>query len=262
MKNRGHTLGKLWGRDWIARRFSGGSATWTRADVRQMFDDIFGDVMVESKAGFLARVYHSTVRWVGGVVHDVADNRRALLPAAAACLLLAGCSGCQSVRDVADWFEGLPAPVELEPDGSPEAPQQPPATPPETPPAASDAIPYASLAWSISRDRPVGSAPAVVARIRAGKLTSGGLSFSWEDAAAAGKALGSSSHDPAQLRAYVFFGGEGGFFDWCSVTRSSRDFKNVQHEFGWDKEDKSRRPVAFFIGSRDGRSRTNIIAFP
>lgn len=254
--------GERWGRDWIARRFSRGSATWTRADVRQMFDDIGGDIMVESKAGFLARVYHSTVRWVGGVVHDVADNRRALLPAAAACLLLAGCSGCQSVRDVADWFEGLPAPVELEPDGSPESPQQPPATPPETPPAASDAVPYASLAWRISRDRPVGSAPAVVARIRAGKLTSGGLTYSWEDAAAAGKALGSSSHDPAQLRAYVFFGGEGGFFDWCSVTRRERDFKNVQHEFGWDKVDKARRPVAFFIGSKDGRSRTNIIAFP
>lgn len=227
-----------------------------------MFDDIMGDIMVESKAGFLARVYHSAVRWVGGIVHDVVDKRRALLPAAAACLLLAGCSGCQSVRDVVDWIEGLPNPVELEPDHAPGESPETPAPSPETPAAASDAVPYASLSWRISRDRPAVAAPAVVAEIRRGALSSGGLTFAWADSAAAGKALGSSSHDPAQLRAYVFFGGEGGFFDWCSVTRGSRDFKNVQHDFGWDKVDKSRRPVAFFIGSKDGRSRTNIIAFP
>lgn len=163
-----YTPGPRWGRDWITRRLSRGSATWTRADVRQMFDDIFGDIMAESKAGLLARVYHSTVRLLGGIVHDLGSNRRALLPAAA-CLVLAAGPGCQSVRDVADWIEGLPAPVELEPDGSPGAPPPPPATPPETPPetppAASDAVPYASLAWRISRDRPAGPSPAIVARI-------------------------------------------------------------------------------------------------
>ena len=132
----------------------------------------------------------------------------------------------------------------------------------EAPRSQDDAVDYSALSWRIGRDQPSVENPQVVARIRAGSISSSKLTFSWEDAAAAGIALGSSTHKPAELRAYVFFGGEGGFFDWCSVTRVERDFHNIQGDWqGWDKVDKARRPVAFFIGSKDGKSRTNIIGW-
>lgn len=259
--------GLFWGRDWVARRFSKGSTTWTRADVRQMFDDIFGDAMVEARSSDFACLYHDVVRLVGGLFHDLSAIKPSLALVAASCVLVSGCAGCATPRDVVEWIEGLPKPVlvpEASADPSTNAPAEVSEPVPVVVPAASpsDAVPYASLTWRITRDRPTVAAPAATAVIRRGSFSSSKLTFSWADPAAAGKALGSSSHDPAQLRAYVFFGGDGGFFDWCSVTRTERGLNNIKGSWqGWDKVDKSRRPVAFFIGSKDGRTRTNIISF-
>lgn len=254
--------GMGWGRDYLSIRFSKGSPTWTRADVRQMFDDIFGDIMVEAGAGWFATAYHNTVRLFGGLFHDIKKKRSAVVFLTVSSLLLAGCF---TPADVADWIEGLPEPVKLPPVESPSVPTNAPAIPPVVVPPVvntADAVPYNTLVWKIGRTQPAVSAPAVTATIRAGKISASQLTFSWTDAKDAGKALGSSTHDPAELRAYVFFGGEGGFFDWCSVTRSERDFNNITGTFaGWDNVNRSRRPVTFFIGSKDGRSRTNIISF-
>lgn len=255
--NEPYAPGPDWGRDWLARRFSKGSAIWTRADVRQMFDNIFGDAMVESGAGVFACLYHSTARVVGGLFHDVLAIRPTLALAAASVLILAGCYGCQTPPDIVDWIEGLPQPVKVDPVDSVGSAEPSPSVP-----TASDAVPYAGLTWRIARTRPSVATPAITALIKKGSLSSNQLTFSWLDTAGAGKALGSSTHDPAELRAYIFFGGEGGFFDWCSVTRSQRDFKNITGTWeGWDKVDRSRRPVTFFIGSKDGKTRTNIISF-
>lgn len=125
-----------------------------------------------------------------------------------------------------------------------------------------DAIDYNSLKWAIGRTKPTVAAPAIVAEIKAGKSTASTLYFSWVDSKAAGVALGSSTHDPAELRAFVFYGTSGGFFDWCSVDRNSRGLENSNGtEWGWPSVDHSQRPLYFFIGSKDGKTRTNIVEF-
>ena len=132
-------------------------------------------------------------------------------------------------------------------------------TNPQTP---KDAIDYNSLKWAIGRTKPTVESPAIVAEIKAGKSTGSTLYFSWVDAKSAGVALGSSTHDPAELRAYVFYSTSGGFFDWVTVTRTSRGLENSNGtEWGWPSVDHSQRPLYFFIGSKDGKTRTNIIQF-
>ena len=254
--------GPNWGRDHITLRFCRRDPNWTRADVRQMFDDIFGDIMVEAGAGWFATAYHNTVRLLGGLFHDIKKKRTAIALATATCVLVAGCF---TPADVADWMEGLPEPVKLPPVESPSVPTNTPAIPPVVVPPVvnpADAIPYSTLVWKIGRTQPAISNPAISATIRPSKLNKNGFTFSWVNAKDAGRALGSSTHDPAELRAYLFFGDEGGFFDWCSVTRGERDFNNIKDSWaGWDKVNRNRRPVYFFIGSKDDRSRTNIIRF-
>lgn len=125
-----------------------------------------------------------------------------------------------------------------------------------------DAVEYSSLKWAIGKASPAVASPAIVAEIKAGKASASTLYFSWVDSKAAGVALGSSTHEPAELRAYVFYGAVGGFFDWCSVTRASRGLENSNGvNWGWPSVDKAQRPLYFFVGSKDGRTRTNIVKF-
>lgn len=129
-------------------------------------------------------------------------------------------------------------------------------------PTYTDAIEYSALNWAIGRTKPTVDAPSIVAEIKANKASGSTLYFSWINAKAAGVALGSKTHEPSELRAYVFYGTSGGFFDWCSVTRTSRGLENSEGlNWGWPKVDKSVRPLYFFIGSKDGQTRTNIIKF-
>lgn len=127
---------------------------------------------------------------------------------------------------------------------------------------AADAVEYSSLTWAIGRDQPTVASPEIVAEIKAENSSASTLYFSWVDSKAAGVALGSKTYEPAELHAYVFFGGNGGFFDFCSVSRISRGLDNANGKnWGWPSVDKSKRPIAFFIGSKDGKTRTNIVEF-
>lgn len=55
----------------------------------------------------------------------------------------------------------------------------------------------------------------------------------------------------------------GGKFDWISVSRTSRDLKNVQSGYGgWNWAEFSHsREFAFCIASKDGKKRSNFIFY-
>lgn len=79
--------------------------TWTEADVRQLFDNIFGDAIRDGGGGWLAsRAYYSGVRLAGGIW-------RSLKRALAVVALMAFCgtllAGCMTPPDIAD-FDNLP----------------------------------------------------------------------------------------------------------------------------------------------------------
>ncbi len=91
-------------RDRIARRAARGSAFWTHADVRLLFDAIFGDAMRKSgAAGFIQRLYYSAVRLFGGIFTGWfgAGASKALL--AAALIGVGAGGGCAEPPDIIDW---------------------------------------------------------------------------------------------------------------------------------------------------------------
>ena len=86
--------GKNFRRDRLARRGANGSTTWSEADVRLLFDTIFGDAMRKSGAcGFIVRLYYSAVRFFGGWFTSIfGANSRLVILAALISSLSAGCT--------------------------------------------------------------------------------------------------------------------------------------------------------------------------
>ena len=105
--------GPLFSRDMFARAYSkiasDGSETWTEADVRQLFDAMFGDTI--RKGGgkpWVVRSYYSVVRWTGGVFRQLSGSAKLLL-LAGSMLAVTGCTGgCMSPPDILDFPEGVP----------------------------------------------------------------------------------------------------------------------------------------------------------
>lgn len=100
------------------------------------------------------------------------------------------------------------------------------------------------------------------ARIKNLKVSSSGMSYSWESGGC--EALGASSeHDASKTLACLFLeDGRGGKFDWISTDRHSRSFHNIDEGYcGWSKSafEKSRK-VWFCICSSNGKLRTNLIS--
>ena len=100
-------------RDWIARIGARGSKTWTKSDVRQLMDMMFGGT-IKAAGGRprVKRLYYTGVRIAGGIAHRI-GQRGAVLVLSAATLGMAGCSGgCMSPPD--DFIEWPDGPPELE----------------------------------------------------------------------------------------------------------------------------------------------------
>jgi hypothetical protein len=100
-------------RDWIAKIGARGSKTWTKSDVRQLLDMMFGGTI---KAGGgrprVQRLYYTGVRLVGDIAHLI-GKRGAVLALCGATLCMGGCSGgCMSPPD--DFIEWPDGPPELE----------------------------------------------------------------------------------------------------------------------------------------------------
>lgn len=82
--------------------------TWTEADVRQMFDQIFGDAIRDGGGSSLVvRGYFSGVRWLGGMWRALKRVFAGWIVCALVVLLLSGCNGCMSPPDIAD-FDNFP----------------------------------------------------------------------------------------------------------------------------------------------------------
>lgn len=251
-------------RDWLARRDSRGSDTWTPADVRLLFDAIFADAADEGGgwAG-VVKLYYNAVRYLGGIFHTSGKLLKGAAPLLL-CAMLSGCSGCLNWSDIADWPEGLPVPEKEEPaapgGGTVETP------PPAQPPAAvdnPDAVDFAKLEWKWGG---FNGANATRSTPRLSSLRSNGsrLFYKW-DVGLSGWGLG---HGDAGAVCAVFFETapgvwQGGKFDWVSTSRSDRELKHVESYSNWPSSGIKlpwRGKVAFVVVSADGRKRSNVVA--
>lgn len=100
------------------------------------------------------------------------------------------------------------------------------------------------------------------ARIKNLKLTSSGMSYSWESGGCEGLGAESASDHTHTLACLFLEDGRGGKFDWISTNRKTRDFKNIREGYnGWSKNafDSSKK-VWFCICSSNGKLRTNLIS--
>ncbi len=97
-------------RDWIAKLGARGSKTWTKSDVRQLMDMLFG-ATIKAAGGRprVKRLYYTAVRIAGGIAHRV-GGRGAVIFLTSATLGMAGCSGgCMSPPDdLLDFPDGPP----------------------------------------------------------------------------------------------------------------------------------------------------------
>ncbi|MGI6158113.1 MAG: hypothetical protein ACOYH4_06565 [Saccharofermentanales bacterium] len=104
-------------RDWVTRLTTPRRyPTWTAADVRQLWDAIFG-AAIRAGGGhsFIVRTYYSGVRWAGGIWRAIKKRRTPLIIAISLATMLAGCNGCMVPPDIAD-FDNLPDMIPIERD--------------------------------------------------------------------------------------------------------------------------------------------------
>lgn len=108
--NEPYAPGANWKRDWVTRLTTPRRhPTWTYADVRQLFDAIFGDAIRDGGGHWLVtRTYYSAVRVFGGIWRAVKTRVPLIITAITLSALLAGCQGCMSPPDIAD-FDNFPA---------------------------------------------------------------------------------------------------------------------------------------------------------
>ena len=129
-----------------------------------------------------------------------------------------------------------------------------------------DAVEFSSLDWCWGGLKAGGAQPADGCRIGSLKVTSGGLSYKWEQGGC--EKLGAASReDYSQTLACLFvrIGGrwQGGKVDWVSTSRTTRDHKNIRDGYaGWRKDAiEAADAYAFVIVSKDSEKRSNVIVF-
>lgn len=130
-------------------------------------------------------------------------------------------------------------------------------------PDAADAVDFSSLDWAYGGFKGQ-SGKLADARIKNLKVSSSGLSYSWEEGGC--EQLGASGATDANCLACLFcrIGGKwrGGKFDWISTSRVTRSFENIRTGYnGWPKNAvEAADAYAFVIVSKDGKRRTNVAA--
>ena len=131
--------------------------------------------------------------------------------------------------------------------------------------AHDDAVNFDILNWDYGGFNGSKASLSSKARIKNLKVSSSGMSYSWE--AGGCEDLGAASRDHADCLAclFVLVGGawRGGKFDWISTSRQTRDFKNIEGSYnGWPKNSIGNADAyAFVIVGRDAKTRTNVIIF-
>lgn len=241
--------GVLFARDWVARR-GGESAYWTAADVRHLFDAIFGDAIAEvSHWPIITRLYYSAVRYFGGIFHTSGKILQKAVPLLLLPLLAAGCSGCLTPADIADWPNGFPALEKVE-SGSDEAPA-----------LNVDEVPFDELTWTYGGFSG-GGAVLDTPRLANLSVKSDGLSFTYlTNLASWGYAYDDAGGALACLFCRVDGRWVGGKIDWISSSRWSRDFKNPKSGYGgWKPSALTEADAyAFVIVNKDGKRRSNVV---
>ena len=100
-------------------------------------------------------------------------------------------------------------------------------------------------------------------RIKDLKMSSKGLSYKWAKGSLANWGI-KDKHDASALAIAGYQDGQSflcGKFDWISTDRLTRSFENIEdHYNGWDPQAFHKAPHrCFFIMSKDGKKRTNIL---
>lgn len=117
-KDEPYAPGANFKRDWVTRLTTPRRhPTWTAADVRQLWDAIFG-AAIRAGGGhsFIVRTYYTFPRILGGIWRTIKRKRTPLLiTAITLTALLAGCNGCMVPPDIAD-FDNLPDMIPIERD--------------------------------------------------------------------------------------------------------------------------------------------------
>lgn len=97
------------------------------------------------------------------------------------------------------------------------------------------------------------------------KMNKSGMSYKWVSGGC--ERLGASSkEDYSQTLAIIGYSNDGimfhcGKFDWVSTSRETRDFKNIYEGYNGFDKDKffNAKRHCFFVMSKDGKKRTNIL---
>lgn len=124
-----------------------------------------------------------------------------------------------------------------------------------------DEVNFAELVWDKGGEN--GSKAVLTeALIKDFKLDSNKLSYNWVDK---NMSIWGYAYTQADGRTCVFYKKNGkwhgGFFEWISSSRKTRDFKNIKTKYkGWDWNDiPNGSDAVLVIISRDGKKRTNTL---
>lgn len=122
-----------------------------------------------------------------------------------------------------------------------------------------DAVAFSELEWKYGGFSG-GSAILSEPRISNIKVSSSGMSISWDVKLSSWGLAESDAGALACLFCKVDGAWRGGKFDWISSSRATRDFKNINSGYnGWSASDFNRATAyAFVVVSKDGKRRSNV----
>lgn len=109
-KDKPYNPGPNFKRDWITNLTSKDSPTWTKEDVRQLLDSMFGDAMRKLGGHWLVvRGYNTGVRVCGGVFHKFTGASVQIIVLASLSVAVSGCTGgCMDPPDILEMPDGGP----------------------------------------------------------------------------------------------------------------------------------------------------------
>lgn len=128
-------------------------------------------------------------------------------------------------------------------------------------PKGPDEIEFSELVWDFGGINGA-NAQLTTALVSDATFTPNGLSYKWKEN---DLSVWGYARTQADGRTCVFYKKDGkwhgGFFEWISTSRTTRDWKNIKTKYkGWNWEViPDGADGAFLIMSRDGKKRTNVL---